>query len=99
MYLPLILRNLGGMPVVYAAGQLDIPQTFVADLDEGTVGDSATADIWFRAVSDEERYVTPWNGALIALGGATALGRLKASATPEERLERAPWVRPAFTSH
>ena len=75
MYLPLILHNLGGTPVVHAAGQLDIPQTFTADLDEGVVGDSATADIWFQAVSAEERYIAPRNDARLALGGPAALGR------------------------
>lgn len=72
-------------PVVYSAGPLDIEQTFPVDLDEGTVsGDTfnTTADIWFEAVTDVERYLTPRNGATIALVGTSAVGRDSCAAAP-----------------
>jgi uncharacterized protein YraI len=51
-------------PVTHATGALSIPQTYMADLDEGTIG-SGGADIWFEAQTATQRYVTPVNGAKI----------------------------------
>jgi hypothetical protein len=60
---------------VHSRGDLDIPQTWTADLDEGVVGGLTGADIWFEAVTATERYVTPRNGAKIAIAGTTQAGR------------------------
>jgi hypothetical protein len=44
---------------------------WIADLDKGAVVDRAhldQGDIWFEAVTETERYLTPWrNGSQIAL--------------------------------
>ncbi|MCP4357073.1 MAG: hypothetical protein GY796_03525, partial [Chloroflexi bacterium] len=60
---------------VWAAGNLTIPQTWTVDLDTGLIGAGSLADIWFEAVTETERYVTPRNGAQIAAVGTTSLGR------------------------
>lgn len=54
----------------YRAGVLEIPQTWQADFDSGQVGEG-TADIWFHAITETERYIEPRNGALIGLFAAT----------------------------
>ena len=51
----------------------DIPQTFALDLDTGyspaTLNDGG--DIWFNAVTDTDRYLSPmyWDGATLAISG------------------------------
>ena len=59
---------------IRSMGSLDIPQTWTVDLDEGVIGDAWTADIWFEAVTAVERYVTPRNGATIAIVGTIGVG-------------------------
>jgi hypothetical protein len=64
-------------PVTYSSGTLDIPQTYIVDLDQGVVVDNAhqdQGDFWFEAATPIERYVTPWNGTQIALVGTVAPG-------------------------
>jgi hypothetical protein len=65
------------VPVTYSSGILDIPQTYIVDLDQGVVVDNAhqdQGDFWFEAATPTERYVTPWNGTQIALVGTVAPG-------------------------
>lgn len=52
----------------FSTGQIDIPQTFVADLDRG-IRTQAGADIWFQAVSRDLLYLVPRNGARIGISG------------------------------
>jgi hypothetical protein len=59
-------------PVIYSSGTLDIPQTYIVDLDQGVVVDNShqdQGDFWFEAATFTERYMTPWNGTQIALLG------------------------------
>jgi hypothetical protein len=42
-------------PVV-AQGTLDVPQTFLVNFDNGTVGGESGRDLWFHAVTGTERY-------------------------------------------
>jgi hypothetical protein len=49
---------------VHSSGELAIQQTYMANLDAGTIG-SGGADIWFEAQTATQRYVTPRNGAKI----------------------------------
>lgn len=51
---------------VYRVGTLEIPQTWQADFDSGQVGEG-TADIWFHAITETERYIEPRNGALVGI--------------------------------
>lgn len=54
-------------PPVRTTGTLQIPQTYLADLDQGTVT-QAGADLWFEAETATQLYVTPSNGAALAVG-------------------------------
>jgi len=57
----------------YSQGTLDVPQTWTMDLDKGVVGaDKYKVDVWFEAETKTERYLTPRNGAKIAIFGSTA---------------------------
>jgi hypothetical protein len=69
----------GGGPLppapVYSTGLLEIPQTFVFDLDEGEVGGSGgSADFWFQAATATQLYINPRNGAQIGVGNKTNRG-------------------------
>lgn len=55
-------------PVTHSTGPMVIPQTYLADLDYGVVR-SQGADIWFQAKTATKRYITPRNGAKIAIAG------------------------------
>jgi hypothetical protein len=61
------------VPVTYSTALLDVPQTYEADLDTGVVG-SAGADFWFEAQTAILRYITPVNGARIAVGDGSNRG-------------------------
>lgn len=60
-----------GVPQVHANGELDIQQTFSADLDELTIGGDQQVDIFFRARTATERFIEPLNGATVAKVGQT----------------------------
>ena len=68
------------MPVMIASGFLEIPQTYQADLDTGSVPRDpkspayADVDLWFDAASSNERYLEPYNGASMLVMGTTAIG-------------------------
>lgn len=60
-------------PGTYTTGPIDLPQTYTANLDNGNVGGSGT-DIWYQAVTNSEKYITPEPGAAIALGDGSNRG-------------------------
>ena len=68
------------MPVMISTGTIDIPQTYMADLDAGIVPhDSknpamADVDLWFDAGSSTDRYLEPYNGASMMVAGTSAVG-------------------------
>ena len=62
-------------PVMHATGHLLIPQTCTADLDEGIVKAGSAADIWLEVRTTTAWYVTPRNGATIAIVGTKSVGR------------------------
>jgi len=51
---------------VVARGNLDVQQTYLFDLDTGRVTPN-DADFWFEAQTATERYLTPKNGAAMAV--------------------------------
>ena len=52
--------------VIHSSGRLEIGQMQTVDLDEGTVGEGGSDDIFFHAVSQSKRYIEPyWSGARI----------------------------------
>lgn len=61
-------------PVTYSTGPISLQQTFAVDLDTGGTGASG-ADIWYQAVNAGEKYLTPRNGAQLALGDRSNRGR------------------------
>ncbi len=61
-------------PVTFSTGGIDVSQTYQFDLDQGQVGNAATSDIWFQAVSPIEMYLTPQNGAALAVGDRSNRG-------------------------
>jgi hypothetical protein len=68
------------MPVMIATGTMEIPQTYMADLDTGIVPRDAKnpafadVDLWFDAVGPNERYLEPYNGASMMVMGMTPAG-------------------------
>ena len=69
-------------PETHSTGLLTIPQTWTADLDEGVVGAGPDADIWFHALTDDERYIEPTDGADIAKVGTRSVGLEGCMAAP-----------------
>jgi len=63
---------------VYRQATVRLEQTFALDLDTGTLppGLGTGADIWFQAVTEQVRYLSPMpsSGAAFAVSGATAPG-------------------------
>jgi hypothetical protein len=55
------------VPVTYTTGPLNLPQTFTADLDSGSIG-GAGSDIWYQAINPFNKRITPQNGATLAIG-------------------------------
>lgn len=60
-------------PRTFSTGEINIPQTYLADLDRGRVG-SAGADIWFQAETRDLLYLAPRNGAQIGVGNRSNRG-------------------------
>ncbi len=69
VFLILILRmeTFGESRSIISSGNLDIPQTWTVDLDKGELGAKADTDIWFEADTATLRYITPRNGAKLAV--------------------------------
>jgi hypothetical protein len=65
-------------PVTHSTGPLEVPQTYVFDLDAGSVGGSG--DIWFHAVTNTELYLEPRGGAQMAVGDRSNRGYAGCSA-------------------
>lgn len=61
-------------PRTFSTGTLEVPQTFAFDLDQGRVGSGAQADIWFQAATPIRMYLTPRNGAEMAVGDRSNRG-------------------------
>ncbi len=75
------------------AGQLEVPRSFLVDLDNGTVGGEG-ADPFFEAVSSAERYLSPWGESALAPAGTREMGlsgwkaaRLAGERVPASRLQ------------
>jgi len=61
-------------PVTFSTGPINLQQTYLADLDNGSVVNDSSSDIWYEAETATEKYITPKNGAMIALGDGTNRG-------------------------
>lgn len=61
------------VPVTHSTGPIALQQTYTANLDNGAIGGGGT-DIWYQAVTAVEKYITPQNGAAIAVGDGSNRG-------------------------
>lgn len=61
-------------PRTFSTGRLDIPQTYLFDLDRGAVTE-AGADFWFQAETRDLLYIVPRNGALMGVGDRSNRGQ------------------------
>jgi hypothetical protein len=61
-------------PTTYKTGPLEITQTWGADLDEGVIISGGTRDLKFEADTATAKFLTPQNGATIAIWGTSAPG-------------------------
>lgn len=61
------------VPDTFSTGPIELMQTYTANLDNGSVGGAGT-DIWYEAETAVEKYITPQNGASIAVGDGSNRG-------------------------
>nr|WP_306265080.1 hypothetical protein [Pararhizobium sp. IMCC3301] len=61
------------VPRTYSTGEINIPQTYRADLDRGRIG-SVGADIRVQAVGHDQLYLAPENGSAFAIGDRSNRG-------------------------
>ncbi len=75
---------------IHASGKLEMGQAQTADLDEGIVGVGGDSDIFFRAVSQSNRYIEPyWSGArIIYASDASRLGECSSFGPSSSSLNR-----------
>lgn len=67
------------VPSVRSQGPIALQQTFRVNLDNGNIG-NAGADVWFQAVNAVQKYLTPVNGAQLALGDGSNRNYLQCQA-------------------
>ncbi|MBZ0127815.1 MAG: hypothetical protein K8F59_01740 [Rhodobacteraceae bacterium] len=60
-------------PRTYSSKILNIPQTYLAELDAGSVS-SPGADLWFQAETATLMYLVPQNGAMMGVGDGSNRG-------------------------
>lgn len=62
-------------PPTFSTGPVSLPQTFLVNFDNGAVGaGGGGADLWFRAVDPVHMFLTPRNGARMAVGDRSNRG-------------------------
>jgi hypothetical protein len=72
---PVVVTPPSPPPVTFSTAIVVVPQTYQVNFDNGNVGSGGGSDLWFQAVTASERYLTPINGAKIAVGDRTNRGR------------------------
>lgn len=60
-------------PQTYTTGPVVLPQTYLVDFDSGNVQPGG-ADLWFQAATPFVKFLTPRNGAMIAVGDRSNRG-------------------------
>lgn len=78
------------IPSVRSRGELDVPQTYRFDLDDGKVArqgqpGSSTDDFWYEAATPTTRYLVPVGGALLVVVGNKSLGYAGCTSTSRSR--------------
>jgi len=64
----------GGSQPVFSNGTVAIPQTYMIDLDNGSLTTNSDADLWFQAVTASQFFLKPMNGAQLAVGDGSNRG-------------------------
>jgi len=67
------IREVSRGATIHCQGKLEIPQTFLWDLDRCQL-DNSSADFWFEAIDRQTRYITPKGGARLAVMGDKSAG-------------------------
>ena len=74
-------------PVVHKSGSLQVPQTWLVDLDEVVLANGAS-DYWFHAVTATERYVEPQSATMAWVGKPAApLAACQAASFSKNRVD------------
>jgi len=68
------------IPGIHSSGTVNIPQTYIVDLDTGALNAAGPGDLWFEAQTATQFYLTPRNGAQMSVGGSTPRGYLGCAA-------------------
>lgn len=84
-------------PVTFSTGPIALQQTFSANLDNGNVGSGPQADIWYEAENAISKFLTPRNGARLALGDGTNRGFAGCSAESFSNARVSIWTMPVGT--
>lgn len=61
-------------PATHSTGSVNIPQTYLVNLDTGHLVSNAQSDIWFQAVTNVKLFLKPRNGAQISFNGGAQRG-------------------------
>lgn len=61
-------------PPTYSTGPVELPQTYLVDFDNGAVTSGGGADLWFQAATPAMMFLTPRNGAKMAVGDLSNRG-------------------------
>jgi len=84
-------------PVTYSTGGIALQQTFSANLDNGTVTSGGGADIFYEAVTSVNKFLTPVNGAQLALGDGSSRGFAGCSTASFSTARVSVWAMPPGT--
>jgi hypothetical protein len=62
-------------PPTFSTGGVSLPQTYLVNFDNGVVGGGGGgADLWFQAATPAMMFLTPRNGAMMAVGDRSNRG-------------------------
>lgn len=61
-------------PPPFSTGPITLNQTYLVNLDNGAITSGPQADLWFEAVTPFEMYLSPRNGAQMAVGDRSNRG-------------------------
>ena len=68
------------IPPTFSTGPVTLPQTYLVNFDNGVVTTGSGADLWFQAVDPTHMFLTPRNGAVMAVGDRSNRGYAGCSA-------------------
>ncbi len=84
-------------PVVHSTGNINLKETFEANLDNGNIGSGPGTDIWYRVVTPANKMIKPKNGARLALGDGSNRNFAQCSAAAFSTAPISTWALPVGT--